>query len=965
MSNLYTYPAGAVPLHASLGGVSVLTVLFSNGDFYTVGKADGGTDRFLFEPSARPNAPLWEKAVLNLPSGVAASDVKYMRSSSDIFMIITHSGEAYVVGYEVDTYLDGSFSTTAFNLINMPSGVTISDAHIADNTMFILGSDGNFYRYGSFTYEGDGTGYSAVTGTADLMVQPSLGGGLVQFEVGHEGSYLVLDGNGEIHVLGENTNGQLGIGSTTDQTTWTKISGVSGAKYISAGRKSSYNVAGYASSYIGADDKVYVFGYNDSFNWLTDAIPLNTVQNTPVLAAGHNENAIAVKIGGHVIPYLNTDYDIVNTGHNAGGAFGDGTGTNRSAYIAHSLDSLLGGGANLNLGCGSLDTDNDGTPDYLDLDSDNDGCPDVLEGDGGFTYAAIQNDTLTGGVDVDGVPIAATSIGQTVGTATDSTTISTACDTDQDGIINALDLDDDNDGILDIIEFQGGDANCPQGLFQVLDDQLNYFDFSQELYVPYGVNTGIQINAMGFDTGTGTFYATARTAGTDKDGDPIAVGNIITVDRFTGEVDLLNTTANSNARTAGDVYNGIYYSNTANNTVTTYDIVNDVVSTITLAGVTFNASDFVIHNGVMYGLRRNNNNQGVNLFTADLTAATPTVTTTSVSHSLTFPGTSGRFFGAAFVVEGNRLFFSNNSGVLTELLDYTTGTPSLVQVANSQATTLNDGSSCPATLLTLADTDNDGTPDYLDLDSDNDGCPDALEGGGGFTYASIQNDTLTGGVDADGIPLAASGGQGVGESANDAIADCACPDGMSYTAATTGEFCAPTTEAQLQASPGGIPTNCTECNVVYGDSTIAPAIPLSCQLNNITYDTPKDTLGSYFQYWSRAVGSGVPNANWNPGFNGLITQMFCESDSYGLPKMATAWENSIKGIIQTLPATDHPTLSAYNQFQDEPITNGIDVNGNPIANGTTVRNIWNVTRYVGGAANTTTNGNDNRRWNDY
>jgi len=63
------------------------------------------------------------------------------------------------------------------------------------------------------------------------------------------------------------------------------------------------------------------------------------------------------------------------------------------------------------------------------------------------------------------------------------------------------------------------------------------------------------------------------------------------------------------------------------------------------------------------------------------------------------------------------------------------------------------------------DTDGDGIIDMHDLDSDGDGCPDALDGGGSFTSANIENDTLTGGFGTDGIPLVAtSSGQAVGTS---------------------------------------------------------------------------------------------------------------------------------------------------------------------------------------------------------
>lgn len=63
--------------------------------------------------------------------------------------------------------------------------------------------------------------------------------------------------------------------------------------------------------------------------------------------------------------------------------------------------------------CVSLDTDNDGIPDYLDTDSDNDGCPDAIEANENVTASqldangAIDFANLTGadaGADANGVP---------------------------------------------------------------------------------------------------------------------------------------------------------------------------------------------------------------------------------------------------------------------------------------------------------------------------------------------------------------------------------------------------------------------------------------------------------------------------------------------------------------------------------------------------------------------------------
>ncbi|WBX75623.1 Ig-like domain-containing protein [Tenacibaculum ovolyticum] len=122
-----------------------------------------------------------------------------------------------------------------------------------------------------------------------------------------------------------------------------------------------------------------------------------------------------------------------------------------------------------------LDTDNDGTPDYLDSDSDNDGCYDALEGSNtGLTLASIDsNGRLIGGVDnKSGIPISV-GTGQTNVSSTNSSITGGECDDDGDGVLNkddkcegfddaadadgdsipdGCDLDDDNDGILDTVE---------------------------------------------------------------------------------------------------------------------------------------------------------------------------------------------------------------------------------------------------------------------------------------------------------------------------------------------------------------------------------------------------------------------------------------------------------------------------------------------------------------------------------
>jgi hypothetical protein len=83
----------------------------------------------------------------------------------------------------------------------------------------------------------------------------------------------------------------------------------------------------------------------------------------------------------------------------------------------------------------SVDTDGDGTPDYLDEDSDGDGILDIDEGGGDIDNDGIPNNQDTD-ADGDGIDDIAEGAG----------------DDDGDGIPDYLDSDADNDGIDDIDE---------------------------------------------------------------------------------------------------------------------------------------------------------------------------------------------------------------------------------------------------------------------------------------------------------------------------------------------------------------------------------------------------------------------------------------------------------------------------------------------------------------------------------
>ncbi|MFK7814197.1 MAG: beta strand repeat-containing protein, partial [Maribacter sp.] len=151
----------------------------------------------------------------------------------------------------------------------------------------------------------------------------------------------------------------------------------------------------------------------------------------------------------------------------------DGDGVNDDVDLDNDNDGIP------DLVEGTNDTDGDGIPDYLDLDSDNDGIPDIIEaggidtdGDGHIDYPTpgdpmSMNDTNMDGLDDD---VAATPL--------------TDPDSDNDGLVDRLDLDSDNDGITDIIEAGGTDVNADGEVdYATPGDPTTMLDLDQDGFI--------------------------------------------------------------------------------------------------------------------------------------------------------------------------------------------------------------------------------------------------------------------------------------------------------------------------------------------------------------------------------------------------------------------------------------------------------------------------------------------------
>ncbi|MCB0485688.1 MAG: hypothetical protein KDC47_05795, partial [Flavobacteriaceae bacterium] len=118
-----------------------------------------------------------------------------------------------------------------------------------------------------------------------------------------------------------------------------------------------------------------------------------------------------------------------------------------------------------------IDTDSDGTPDYLDVDSDNEGANDTTEagltlsGNVGANGLDDSSETSDGYTDVNGLfdnpqtDLPDTDNDLTFGGDVDYRDDFDDPDSDGDGIPDIGDLDDDNDGIPDLVETGGQDPS--------------------------------------------------------------------------------------------------------------------------------------------------------------------------------------------------------------------------------------------------------------------------------------------------------------------------------------------------------------------------------------------------------------------------------------------------------------------------------------------------------------------------
>jgi len=339
-SPLFPIPAGVRLLKSATAGVFETQTSYIGDDsiIYLVGGL--GVDAMTLSVGASGTS--FGPATFGLPTGVTVCDVDKYKGGRGLLALSTFDGDLYLMGQRATFVLTGTNDTT-FTQVPMPAGVSVDKFALGIDLLFIQGSDGNFYTMGTASYLGDASAAANHLATPVLMTAPPLSaGGAIQILSGG-GHYMVLDADGTIHVLGRNNQAQLGNNSTAASTTWTKVGTsctdgiLTGVKFIAT---TNTNVFGnrYTSHAILDDGSIIGWGLQNFGTLGNGADGFRTCpvrpcfQNPDGSAMPDPKNHVTVSGGGHVSPTITKDLKVCNVGHNADGAFGDGTAANRSCY---------------------------------------------------------------------------------------------------------------------------------------------------------------------------------------------------------------------------------------------------------------------------------------------------------------------------------------------------------------------------------------------------------------------------------------------------------------------------------------------------------------------------------------------------------------------------------------------------------------------------------------------------------
>ena len=285
--------------------------------------------------------------VASLPNNAFPTALAAGQSHS---LAIGSDGKLYAWGSNGSGQLgDGSISDTPTPVVvSLPAGISPTALAAGDYHSLAIGSDGKLYAWGYNQYGqlGDGTNIDS-----NIPVVVSLPGGVTPTAIATGAGYsLAIGSDGKLYAWGWNNHGQLGNGTTTD-------SNIPVVASLPDGVSPTAIAAGYFyGMVIGSDNKLYTWGQNPNGqlgNGTTTDSNIPAAINLP-----NNAFPTTIAAGWYHSLAIGSDGKLYTWGWNVDGQLGEGTTTDSHTPVAANLPDgvtpkAIAGGAVHSLAIGS------------------------------------------------------------------------------------------------------------------------------------------------------------------------------------------------------------------------------------------------------------------------------------------------------------------------------------------------------------------------------------------------------------------------------------------------------------------------------------------------------------------------------------------------------------------------------------------------------------------------------------
>lgn len=194
---------------------------------------------------------------INLPPGISPARVKMIDAGSSYgtnntvgdqtgmngsLALLTTDGEVWIRSSVNAASITNDFnavqgdgnlltnnSSTDWHHVQTSEGVPLSGMlDVRSTGTAVIATNGvQFYTWGRNVYSGNGSAMATQHYAIQMATPTGFSGMAKKVDIGYgqniSASYFILDQAGVVHVLGNNNFGQLGVGNTTAQNSWTKI----------------------------------------------------------------------------------------------------------------------------------------------------------------------------------------------------------------------------------------------------------------------------------------------------------------------------------------------------------------------------------------------------------------------------------------------------------------------------------------------------------------------------------------------------------------------------------------------------------------------------------------------------------------------------------------------------------------------------------------------------------------------